>query len=268
MTGRPGGRTSRRRFNDPEDPLAFLIVTAKLLTGFDAPIEQVMYLDRPLRRHTLFQAITRTNRRFTHPPTGQEKTSRPDRGLHRPGQADRRRAEGRRPGHRRQAPCRRGRASPPSSRPRIEASPCRGSPGSTAPTTRSSTLQAAIQRLADTEATDAFAPTSPPSTTLWEFLDPHEVLDAHRADYKWLAQVYEAIKPTKTSNALLWHRLGAKTLALVHGNITDVTVTGTGLEEVVVDPDAIEAMRTLVEQGELDLDLTGTCSTTRSPSMR
>ena len=60
----------KRRFNDAEDPLAFLIVTAKLLTGFDAPIEQVMYLDRPLRRHTLFQAITRTNRRFSTPPPG------------------------------------------------------------------------------------------------------------------------------------------------------------------------------------------------------
>ena len=62
----------KQRFNDPEDPLSFLIVTAKLLTGFDAPVEQVMYLDKPLRRHTLFQAITRTNRRFTA-PNGQEK---------------------------------------------------------------------------------------------------------------------------------------------------------------------------------------------------
>ena len=64
----------KARFTDPEDPLAFLIVTAKLLTGFDAPVEQVMYLDKPLRKHTLFQAITRTNRRFTHPETGQDKT--------------------------------------------------------------------------------------------------------------------------------------------------------------------------------------------------
>jgi type I restriction enzyme R subunit len=40
---------------------------------------------------------------------------------------------------------------------------------------------------------------------------------------------------------------------LVHGHMSDVKVTGTGLEEVVVDPDAIEAMRSLVEQGELDL---------------
>ena len=33
-----------------------------LLTGFDAPIEQVMYIDRPLKEHTLLQAIARVNR--------------------------------------------------------------------------------------------------------------------------------------------------------------------------------------------------------------
>ena len=64
----------KARFRDAEDPLIFLIVTAKLLTGFDAPIEGAMYLDKPLRRHTLFQALTRTNRRWTNPATGQEKT--------------------------------------------------------------------------------------------------------------------------------------------------------------------------------------------------
>ena len=61
------------RFLDASDPLRFLVVTAKLLTGFDAPIEGVMYLDKPLRAHTLFQAVTRTNRRWTNPHTGQEK---------------------------------------------------------------------------------------------------------------------------------------------------------------------------------------------------
>ena len=67
--GRPRGVASRfardreqeaavkARFRDPGDPLQFLIVTAKLLTGFDAAIEGVMYLDKPLRMHTLFQAI-------------------------------------------------------------------------------------------------------------------------------------------------------------------------------------------------------------------
>jgi type I restriction enzyme R subunit len=52
------------RFRDPNDPLKVLIVTAKLLTGFDAPILQTMYLDKPLRDHTLLQAICRTNRPF------------------------------------------------------------------------------------------------------------------------------------------------------------------------------------------------------------
>jgi len=54
------------RFKKPlsEDNLAFLIVCDKLLTGFDAPIEQVMYLDRPLKEHNLLQAIARTNRTY------------------------------------------------------------------------------------------------------------------------------------------------------------------------------------------------------------
>ena len=47
---------------DPVDKLAFIIICDMLLTGFDAPIEQVMYLDAPLREHTLLQAIARVNR--------------------------------------------------------------------------------------------------------------------------------------------------------------------------------------------------------------
>lgn len=42
--------------------IAFLIVCDMLLTGFDAPIEQVMYIDKKLREHSLLQAIARTNR--------------------------------------------------------------------------------------------------------------------------------------------------------------------------------------------------------------
>jgi type I restriction enzyme R subunit len=52
------------RFLDPKDPLQFLIVCNKLLTGFDAPIEQALYLDNPLTDHNLLQAIARTNRRY------------------------------------------------------------------------------------------------------------------------------------------------------------------------------------------------------------
>ncbi|MGF9875226.1 type I restriction endonuclease subunit R [Bacillus tropicus] len=54
------------RFKKPisEDKLSFLIVCDKLLTGFDAPIEQVMYLDKPIKEHNLLQAIARTNRTY------------------------------------------------------------------------------------------------------------------------------------------------------------------------------------------------------------
>lgn len=47
---------------DPVDKLAIIVVCDKLLTGFDAPIEQVMYIDSPLKEHTLLQAIARVNR--------------------------------------------------------------------------------------------------------------------------------------------------------------------------------------------------------------
>ncbi|MFD5063638.1 MULTISPECIES: type I restriction endonuclease subunit R [unclassified Streptomyces] len=46
----------------PESPIAFLIVKSMLLTGFDAPREQVLYLDRPIRDAELLQAVARVNR--------------------------------------------------------------------------------------------------------------------------------------------------------------------------------------------------------------
>lgn len=51
------------KFKDEENP-KILIVTDMLLTGFDAPILQTMYLDKPLKEHRLLQAIARTNRPY------------------------------------------------------------------------------------------------------------------------------------------------------------------------------------------------------------
>jgi type I restriction enzyme R subunit len=45
------------KFRDPADQLQILIVTAKLLTGFDAPILQTQYLDKPVRDHTLLDCF-------------------------------------------------------------------------------------------------------------------------------------------------------------------------------------------------------------------
>ncbi len=58
------------RFKDPKSSLKFLLVCDMLLTGFDAPIEQVMYLDKPLRDHNLLQAIARTNRVYKNKEAG------------------------------------------------------------------------------------------------------------------------------------------------------------------------------------------------------
>ncbi len=58
------------RFKDAQGSIRFLIVCDMLLTGFDAPIEQVMYLDKPLRDHNLLQAIARTNRVYPNKGCG------------------------------------------------------------------------------------------------------------------------------------------------------------------------------------------------------
>ena len=53
-------------FVDPDGEPEILVVVDMLLTGFDVPVEQVLYLDRGLREHGLLQAIARVNRRFFH----------------------------------------------------------------------------------------------------------------------------------------------------------------------------------------------------------
>jgi type I restriction enzyme R subunit len=50
------------RFKNPEDELDILIVKDKLLTGFDAPVAGVLYLDKSIKEHSLLQAIARVNR--------------------------------------------------------------------------------------------------------------------------------------------------------------------------------------------------------------
>jgi len=54
----------RKKFTKLEEQPKILIVTEKLLTGFDAPILYAMYLDKPMRDHTLLQAIARVNRPY------------------------------------------------------------------------------------------------------------------------------------------------------------------------------------------------------------
>jgi type I restriction enzyme R subunit len=63
---------------EKRDPLAFLIVKSMLITGFDAPIEQVMYLDRSIREAELLQAIARVNRIYEKKKAGMVVAYYPD----------------------------------------------------------------------------------------------------------------------------------------------------------------------------------------------
>jgi type I restriction enzyme, R subunit len=58
------------RFKDPDDPLKLVIVRDMWLTGFDAPIMHTLYVDKPMRGHSLMQAIARVNRVFKDKPGG------------------------------------------------------------------------------------------------------------------------------------------------------------------------------------------------------
>ncbi|MBK7355656.1 type I restriction endonuclease subunit R [Propionivibrio sp.] len=60
-SGQPG---LDEKFKDTEDPLRLVFVCAMWLTGFDAPSCSTVYLDKPMRNHTLMQTIARANRVF------------------------------------------------------------------------------------------------------------------------------------------------------------------------------------------------------------
>lgn len=59
-----------KRFKDPKDEFKVVIVRDMWLTGFDAPSLHTMYVDKPLKGHTLMQAIARVNRVFRDKPGG------------------------------------------------------------------------------------------------------------------------------------------------------------------------------------------------------
>lgn len=60
-------KNTRKAFRKPDAVPKILIVTEKLLTGFDAPVLYCMYLDKPMRDHVLLQAIARVNRPYEEP---------------------------------------------------------------------------------------------------------------------------------------------------------------------------------------------------------
>jgi type I restriction enzyme R subunit len=202
-----------------------------------------MYLDKPLRAHTLFQAVTRTNRRWTNPATGQEKhyglvvdyvgignelasaVAVRDTGAGKPLPADVDElvsvlAEG--------------------------IGVCLGRFGGIDRTAGGfEQLMAAQERLADADARARFAEEFLWCEGLFEFLWPDTALRPVEDDYRWLAKIYKSITPTNVADALLWQRLGAKTSELIAEHIGDVRVDATGLETVAIDAEVFEAIREL-----------------------
>jgi len=217
-------------FNDATSELQFLIVTAKLLTGFDAPILQTMYLDKSLKDHTLLQAICRTNRLFPNKKYGRivdyfgvfddaAKALEFDEAsvnqiitnlselrvqLPKAVQETLSHFEG------------------------VDRN-IKGFEG----------LEAAQNAIKSDEKKDAFAKDYKFLNKLWESLSPDQILNVYQEDYRWLSQVFESVR-TASDNVgkLLWMTLGAQTTKLIHEHIHvgEIHV----LDEFVLDADVIE----------------------------
>ncbi|WP_045212255.1 type I restriction endonuclease subunit R [Desulfonatronovibrio magnus] len=221
------------RFRDPADPLKILIVTSKLLTGFDAPILQTMYLDKPLRDHTLLQAICRTNR-----PYGAAKTH----GLvvdylgvfDDVAQAIQFDEEGI---TRVVANINELKAKLPQAVQKC----LTYFPGVDKTVTGYEGLMAAQDCLPNNEVRDSFAADYSYLSRLWEAISPDPVLSPFETDYRWLSQVYDSVRPSSGSGKLLWHALGAKTIELIHQHV-HVDAVRDDLETLVLDADLLEAV--------------------------
>ena len=66
----PDGKDIEDRFKDPNDSLQLVFVCAMWLTGFDVPNLSTLYLDKPMKGHTLMHAIARANRVYPEKPCG------------------------------------------------------------------------------------------------------------------------------------------------------------------------------------------------------
>jgi type I restriction enzyme R subunit len=218
------------RFRDRDDPLKILIVTARLLTGFDAPILQAMYLDKPLRDHTLLQAICRTNRPYPDKSHGliidylgvfddvSEALAFDDASVRRViSNIDELKDQ-----------------LPEAMKLCIDFFPdvdrtVEGYEG----------LIAAQECLPGNEQRDAFAAAFSFLSQHWEALSPDPVLAAYRKDYLWLADVYQSVQPPSGDGRLLWHALGAKTTELINEHV-HVELIRDDLETLVLDAEVLE----------------------------
>lgn len=217
-------------FNNVNSELKFLIVTAKLLTGFDAPILQTLYLDKSIKDHTLLQAICRTNRLFPGKSFGrivdyfgvfddaakalefdEKSVSQMITNL----------------------------SELKDQLPDAVEKALLHFIGVDRSIVGFEGLELAQNAINTDEKKDAFAKDYKYLSKLWESLSPDRILDQYQNDYRWLSQVFESVKPASDHiGKLLWFTLGAQTTKLIHENIHVGEVHQ--LDEFVLDADVIE----------------------------
>jgi|GEM_PF-42631 len=218
------------RYRDATDPLKIIIVTAKLLTGFDAPVCYCMYLDKPLRDHTLLQAMCRTNRLysdtkkhgliidylgvFENVAKALDYDPKEIEGVVESVKAFKK-------------------LFPEAIQRCLDYFPdvdrmVEGYEG----------LIAAQDCLIGNEKKDAFAAQFNLLKRFWEAITPDPYLNPFRRDYRWLAQVYESIKPVGGLGSLLWESLGPETIKLIHEH-TEIDRIRDDIDELVMDADSV-----------------------------
>ena len=226
------------KFRDPLSPIKFVIVTSKLLTGFDAPILQCMYLDKPMKNHTLLQAICRTNRKYNENKKSGlivdfvgvfDNVARSlafDEGtVHEiVKNLDEIKAL----------------------IPTFVAECVEFFPGVDRTIGGWEGLMAAQECLKDSEKKVSFARHFARLAKAWEIVSPDPMLQPYQADYTWMASVYQSVRPTGGGGSLIWTILGAKTIEIIHQNIDTIDI-GKSLEELVVDADVIN---TVIEEAK------------------
>lgn len=222
------------QFRNPRTKLKLVIVTSKLLTGFDAPILQVMYLDKPMKDHTLLQAICRTNRVY-----GQDKSN----GLivdyvgifddvakaldfdEKSVQAVISNIE-----------------SVKKEIPRLIAKCLEYFPGVDRTIEGWEGLIAAQECLPTSKEKDQFGADYRVLNRAFSAVSPDPFLRDYLFDYKWLSKVYESVRPTDNSGALIWASLGAKTIDLVNQNVDVLSITPATEKDILeLDSELIEA---------------------------
>ncbi|MFC2165770.1 type I restriction endonuclease subunit R [Acidobacteriota bacterium] len=218
-------------FNDKDSELKFLIVTAKLLTGFDSPVLQTMYLDKSLKDHTLLQAICRTNRLYPNKTFGcivdyfgifddaaealqfDEKTvTNVITNL----------------------------KLLKDQLPSAMKACLAHFPGVDRTIEGFEGLEAAQECIKTDESKDDFAKDYVVLAKLWESLSPDPVINPYLHDYRWLSQVYQSVQPAiENIGKMLWFAFGAQTTKLIHENI-HVGDLHDDLDEFIMDADVID----------------------------